>query len=75
MELQKLSGLLGNAGAFQYAEIYAQWSQPADATKWLETAYRLHDSGLANLKSDSLLDPIRATGTYRDIAQRLNFPP
>lgn len=74
-ELKKLRAGLGDGAAYQYAEIYAQWSQPSDALQWLQTAYRLHDSGLAGLKSDSLLDPIRATPQYRDIECRLNFPP
>jgi TolB-like protein/DNA-binding winged helix-turn-helix (wHTH) protein len=73
-ELNKLRALLGDTGAYQYAEIYAQWSRPSDALHWLQAAYRLHDSGLAGLKSDSLLEPIRQTPQYREIERRLNFP-
>ncbi len=73
-QLQKLRARLGDAAAYQYAEIYSQWGQPGDALQWLQTAYRLHDSGLASLKSDPLLEPIRAHPQYRDIEGRLNFP-
>jgi len=74
-ELNKLRALMGDAGAYQYAEIYAQWPCPSDALQWLQTAYRLHDSGLAALKPDALLDPIRPTPQYRALERRLNFPP
>ena len=73
-ELQALRSLLGNTAAYQYAEIYAQWSQPSAAVQWLQTAYRLHDSRLGDLKSDSLLDPIRSSPQYHDIERRLNLP-
>jgi TolB-like protein/Tfp pilus assembly protein PilF len=60
---------------FAYAEVYSQWGQAGAAVKWLETAYRMRDSGLTYLKVDPFLDAIRATTEYSDIEQRLNFPP
>ena len=44
-ELAKLKAL-GDAAAYQYATIYAQWGNPAKALEWLETALRLRDPGL-----------------------------
>jgi hypothetical protein len=46
----------------------------ADAVKWLQTAYRLHDTGLILLKSDPLLAPVRTTAEYKDMERGLNFP-
>jgi TolB-like protein/DNA-binding winged helix-turn-helix (wHTH) protein len=73
-ELAKLQAERGDTMSYQYAEIYAQWGRPADAARWLETAFRTHDGGLAQIKGDPLLDPIRDTSEFKDIVRRLNFP-
>jgi TolB-like protein/DNA-binding winged helix-turn-helix (wHTH) protein/tetratricopeptide (TPR) repeat protein len=72
--LKALRQKLGDNGAFQYAELYAQWHMPHDALSWLQAAYRLHDAGLATMKSDPLLNPIRKTAEYAAIEQGLHFP-
>jgi tetratricopeptide (TPR) repeat protein len=74
-QLVKLRAALGDAGAYNYAMIFAQWGQKTDAIKWLQTAYRLHDSGLTGMQTDPFLDPIRDTPEFKDIERRLNFPP
>ena len=50
-ELAKLKAALGDGGAYQYAAIYAQWGNRAKAIEWLETALRLRDPGLVQLKT------------------------
>jgi hypothetical protein len=42
----------GDAAAFQYASIYAQWGDVPKALEWLDTAMRLRDPGLIQLKPD-----------------------
>jgi TolB-like protein/DNA-binding winged helix-turn-helix (wHTH) protein/tetratricopeptide (TPR) repeat protein len=74
-QMAKLRVALGDAGAYNYAIIYAQWGQKADAIRWLQTAYRLHDNALPGMKVDPLLDPIRDTPEYKEIERQLNFPP
>ncbi|MHB8477082.1 MAG: TIR domain-containing protein [Steroidobacteraceae bacterium] len=72
-----LAGLiakLGDAAAFQYAEINAQWARKGEALKWLATAVRLSDPGLATLHADPLLDPLRREPQFKDIERRLHFP-
>ncbi len=64
----------GDADAYQYAEIYAQWGNRAKALDWLETALRLRDSGLAFLKTDPLLDPLRKEPRFQAIERELKFP-
>jgi TolB-like protein/DNA-binding winged helix-turn-helix (wHTH) protein len=66
---------LGDNGAFQYAEVYAQWRRSADALKWLDVAYRTHDAGLAMMKTDTFLEPIRQTPQFAAIEKELRFPP
>jgi TolB-like protein/Tfp pilus assembly protein PilF len=65
----------GDAMAYQYASIYAQWGDVANALDWLDTAFRLKDPGFAWLKVDSLLDPLRKEPRFQAIEAKLNFPP
>jgi TolB-like protein len=60
--------------AYQYAQIYAQWGDPEKALKWLDTAYRARDPGLAQLKVDSLLDPIRGEPRFQAVLAKMRFP-
>jgi TolB-like protein/DNA-binding winged helix-turn-helix (wHTH) protein len=73
-EVAKIRQYLGDAGAYQYAEIYAQWGDVSSALQWLETADRLRDSGLVLLKTDELLDPLRKEPRFQKIERELRFP-
>jgi len=72
--LAKIQASLGDAAAYQYAEIYAQWGDAAKALECLGTALRLRDSGLEGLKTDPLLDPLRREPRYQAIERALKFP-
>ena len=41
---------------------------------WLETALRLRDAGLENLKTDSLMDPLRQEPRFQAVVRELKFP-
>jgi tetratricopeptide (TPR) repeat protein len=73
-ELAKLKAALGDASAYQYATIYAQWGNLPKALEWLDTALRLRDPGLENLKTDPLLDPLRKEPRFQAIERQLKFP-
>src|ERR1700733_1147630 len=73
--LAKFRAAMGDTGAYDYAEIYAQWGDQTNALVWLKEAYKLRDTGLVMLRTDPLMDPIRATPEFVDIERRLNFPP
>ena len=73
-ELAKLRASAGDAGAFCYAEVYAQWGRPARALKWLDTAMRLRSPELARLKQDHSLDPLRKEPRFQAIERELKFP-
>jgi TolB-like protein len=64
----------GDDASFQYAEIYAQWGNIPKALECLEAAYRVHDTGLALLKVDPLLDPLRQEPRFKEIERKLKFP-
>jgi serine/threonine-protein kinase len=72
--LAKLKTSMGDAEAYQYATIYAQWGNTAGALEWLNTAMRLRDPGLSGLKTDPLLDPLRHQPRFRAIERELKFP-
>jgi hypothetical protein len=69
-----MQAALGDAFAYEYARIYAQWGDHAKALDWLETAMRLRDPGLVGLKAAPLLDPLRNEPRFQAIEQALKFP-
>jgi TolB-like protein/Flp pilus assembly protein TadD len=70
----KFTARVGDAAAYQYATIYTQWGDRAKALEWLETALHLRDSGLALLKTDPLMDPLRKEPRFQAIERELKFP-
>ena len=72
--LARFKALQGDAAAYGYATIYAQWGDTREALRWLETALRLRDPQLASLKTDPLLDPLRKEPRFQAIERELKFP-
>ena len=72
--IAKLQAERGEDVAYQFAEIYAQWNDPAESLRWLDVAVQLHDSGLVLLKVDPLLDPVRKEPRFQTIERELKFP-
>ncbi|MBV9913085.1 MAG: TIR domain-containing protein [Sinobacteraceae bacterium] len=73
-QLAAMQKTLGDASAYQYSEIMAQWGEPAKALEWLGTAYRLHDPGLISLPFDSLMDPLRNDPRFQETLRKLDIP-
>jgi TolB-like protein/lipoprotein NlpI len=73
-ELAKLKASMGDVMAYQYAAIYAQRGDNPKALEWLETALRLHDPGLEQLKTDPLMDPLRKEARFQAVMRELKFP-
>jgi TolB-like protein len=69
-----LAKIQGDSFAYQYMQIFAQWGNTAKALEWLDTAMRLHDTGLPHLKSDPLLDPLRNEPRFQAAERQLKFP-
>lgn len=44
------------------------------ALEWLETALRLRDPGLVELRTDPLLDPLREESRFKSVMKELKFP-
>jgi len=72
--LGKLKAANGDSSAYNYAEITAQWGNSDEALGWLETALRLRDTGLADMKVNPFLDPLRKQPRFQAIMRKLKFP-
>ena len=70
----KVRAEVGDAAAYQYAEMYTQWGNNPRALEWLQTAVRLHDKGVRWLKRDPLLDPLRKEPRFQAFEKALKFP-
>jgi hypothetical protein len=73
-EVATMKADMGDAQAYQFAEIYAQWGDISKALDWIETAYRLKDPGISSLKVDEFLAPLRAETRFREIERKLDLP-
>jgi TolB-like protein/Tfp pilus assembly protein PilF len=72
--LGKLKAAEDDAGAYQYAVIYAQWGNVPDALEWLDRAVQRRDSGLHHLKTDPFMDPLRGEPRFQTVMRELKFP-
>jgi TolB-like protein/tetratricopeptide (TPR) repeat protein len=73
-QLAAMTADLGDASAYQYAEIYSQWGDIPKALDWLETAYRLKDPGMVSLKVDEFIYPLRKEPRFQEIENQLGIP-
>ena len=62
---------LGNSVAFQRAQVLAQWGRPDAAMDSLMLAVRLRDGGVALLRDDPFLDPLRNRPDFRALQRSL----
>jgi len=73
-QLAALKAAEGDSAAYQYAQIYARSGNSTKALEWLQTALRLRDPGLVELKTDPLMDPLRQEPRLRAVMGELRFP-
>ena len=64
----------GDAAHFQYAEIHAQLRDADRAIAALRAAYDERDPGMAGIRIDPFLDPVRRDPRFAQVEGRLNFP-
>jgi TolB-like protein/Tfp pilus assembly protein PilF/predicted Ser/Thr protein kinase len=72
--LAKIKASMGDAAAYICVTIYAQWGNIPKALEWLDTAVRRRDSGLVELKTAPLNDPLRKEPRFQAIERALKFP-
>ena len=72
-EKQWLVDNYGDVAAYQYIEIHAQWGEIDEACRWLKFAHEQRDPGLAEIKVDPFLDPLRPDQCFVAVLQDLNL--
>jgi serine/threonine-protein kinase len=73
-QLEELHARSGDSLAYQLAQIYSQWGDKAKAMQWLETAARLRDTGLKQIRRDPLVESLRNEPRFQAIERALKFP-
>ena len=64
----------GDAAHYQYAEIHAQRGETEEAFASLDQAWSFRDPGLAIMKTDPLVRPIRGDPRFSALLAKMNFP-
>lgn len=73
--LGRLEEDYADTAAYQIAEVHAWLGQVDEAFHWLERAWEVRDPGMADLKVDPLLEPLKGDPRYRDLLERMGFEP
>ncbi len=73
-ELKRGQQRFGEQGSYQYAEVYAQRGDKDRALAALDRAWAIRDPGLATLKVDPFLDPLRSDPRFAALEKKLDFP-
>jgi tetratricopeptide (TPR) repeat protein len=60
--------------AYRIAEAYAELGDKDQAFQWFNTAFQEHDEGLAALKTDFALDPIRSDPRFAELVRKVGLP-
>jgi tetratricopeptide (TPR) repeat protein len=72
--MHRFQQLNGDAANYQYADIHAQRGEKDEAFAALDRAWTFRDPGLALLRSDRFLDPLRGDPRFAALLQKMNFP-
>jgi TolB-like protein/DNA-binding winged helix-turn-helix (wHTH) protein len=71
--LDALEARYGQNGAYQVAQVHAWRGEPEAAFHWLHRADLQHDAGLAQLKFDPLMRPLRRDPRFASWLKRLGL--
>ena len=71
--LAELTASDGDNSLYQRAQIMAQWGRKAEALGLLETGYEALDSGLIQIRTDALLDPLRLEPRFIHLVNAIGF--
>jgi tetratricopeptide (TPR) repeat protein len=71
--LADLQQQVGDAAAYQQAEVLAQFGRGPEAMERLKRAWQVGDSGLTYAATDPFLDPLRSDKDFQGLLRNLNF--
>jgi TolB-like protein len=73
-EVESMLKAFGEAASYQYAQINAALGNRDEAFRWLATARRVHDPGLAGwVFPDPIMDPLRSDPRYDTLVRELGY--
>ena len=72
--LKRAQQLNGDAAHYQYAEVHAQRGETEEAFASLDRAWSFRDPGLAIMKTDPFMRPIRGDPRFAALLAKMNFP-
>lgn len=72
--LRAMKQRYGDSAHYQYGEIYAQLGLGEQAIAELESALAKRDPGMARIRVDPFLDPLRRDPRFAALERQLNFP-
>lgn len=70
---QQLLESYGDLAAYQQAELFAYWGENDSALDWLEIAYRQHDPGIVDIKSDIAFASLHDHPRFVAVLQKMNL--
>jgi serine/threonine-protein kinase len=73
-KLEELRKEFGDAASTQIGEIYAQFGDKDKAFAALDRGFAIKDAGVATLRVDPFLDPLRSDPRFAALLQKMNFP-
>ena len=74
IEVRQAQRKNGYSSPYNIALLFAELGNKDQAFKWLDTAYQERDFNLISLKTDFLLDPIRADPRFSDLVRKVGLP-
>jgi hypothetical protein len=69
IEARKGQRKTGYSSGYEIATLYADLGNKDEAFRWLDTAYQERDVDLEFLKTDFLLDPLRADPRFAELVR------
>ena len=73
-KLRVMTERYGDAAVFQYGQIYAQMGMRNESIAALQRALGIRDPGMAFIRTDPFLDPVRGDPRFAAIVKAMNFP-
>jgi hypothetical protein len=74
IEARQAQRKTGYSSAYAIARLYTDFEKKDQAFRWLDAAYQEHDGGLAGLKTDFLLDPLRSDPRFGELVRKVGLP-
>jgi serine/threonine-protein kinase len=72
--LKRAQVVYGDSSHYQYAEVHAQRGETDESFASLDRAWSFRDPGLAIMKTDPLVRPIRGDPRFAALLAKMNFP-